>query len=163
MQPSTLEVCTLNRGLYLKLLHKQLPAFPIKLYCLRGVFLGRTRIPCLLFWLCLKMLLAGEPQVKNMYIHKAPHRSLHAPGGPWGPVLFFPIKRQKSWVLRKLIYSLLHLWLYTKSANNFTTGSTSGVTYYHMDLCHNTKYASCILVCRQPYSGLHKKKHNQQR
>lgn len=78
-------------------------------------------------------------------------------------MLFFPPKRQKSWVLIKLIYSLLHLWLYTKSANWFTTGNTSGVVYCNVDLCHSAKYASCILVCRQPYSGLHQKKHIQQR
>lgn len=104
------------------------------------------------------MLLAGKPQAKNMDTHKTLHWSVHVPGGPWGPVLFFPVKRQKSWVLIKLICSLLHLWLYTKSVNWFTTGNTSGVIYYRVDLCHSAKYANCILVCGQPYSGLHQKK-----
>ena len=127
MQLSTLETCTLSCGLYPKLLHKQLPAFPYEAVLLRGFF-GRIRTLCLLFQLCLGDAACRGAISKEYVRMETGPCSAHVPGGPYGPALLFSIKRQKSWAIRKLLYSLLYLWIYTTSANLFITGNSSGVT-----------------------------------
>lgn len=88
-----------------KLFHKQLSAFPYEAVLLRGFFFCSSRTLCLLFHLCLGDA-AFRGAISKEYVHmETTPCSAHVPAGPYILMLLFFIKRQKSWVVRSLLYS----------------------------------------------------------